>query len=292
MSESSKAEIIRQLFEKRWQGKGKGLTSPQVTLKDIDQAIREYNGKHRGSELSTRNPANFFKDFVRNKASANRNWPETVSNRGYTARQVTGGGLCFEFIPLFRGQAEPFPLSAIHRPGERTETYHIQSASMPLASRRLGRRDEAWLIQVLARLHIVETHLALRSPHRFVQVDLLQTNVKLARAEIDAMYLGLEEVQTEGPPEYREVIVTCEAKGIRDDILEDQLLAQVRAAFRMRALHQTTIIPVAVKAVGPSRIYVVQFASLDRGATDALKVLSVESEAIYVLQPPVPGVGK
>lgn len=166
MPKSEKTAIIEALFNKRWRGQGKRLSNSIVTLDDVQRAIRSNNEANRIHRLSTRNPANFFKDFVRKRHSANSNWPPSVLQRGYTARQVTGRGQCFEFVPLPTGQKEPFPAGVI-RPRKRTPAHDIQSASMPLASRRMGRRDEAWLIQVLARLHIIETHLALHGPATF-----------------------------------------------------------------------------------------------------------------------------
>jgi len=290
--QSKKTPIIEALFNLRWQGPGNPLADPLVTLVQVEEAIGEYNSDNPQRPLSRLNPANFLKDFIRNKASANRNWPQSVLDRGYTARQATGEGLCFEFVPLQAGQALPFPITGIHAPGPNVVTLALQSTSMPLASRRLGRKDEAWLIQVIARLHVIESHLALRSPRTFLQVDLLQTTVKLAKAEIDALFLGIEQLPDIQPAQFREVVITCEAKGLRDDILEDQLIAQVKAAFRMSAVNQNAVMPIAIKAIAPSRVYVVQFRPVNRPEAADLSSLSVESEAIYDLIPPVPGVGK
>jgi len=292
MPRSRKTQIIEALFNERWQGPGRPLSDATVSLGQVEVAIRLHNEANPTQTLSTKNPANFFKDFIRKKRSANENWPKTVLARGYTARQVTGEGQCFEFVPLEPGQKDPFPVSGIHTPGPGVPIHQLQSASMPLASRRLGRRDEAWLIQVLARLHVVETHLALHSKRPYVQVDLLQTNIKLARTEIDALFLAIEGQSGEPNVAFREVIIACEAKGLRDDVLEDQLVAQVKATFRIADIRQEVVIPMAAKAIAPSRIYMVQFAPVDRKTASGLSTLAVESEAIYELVPPVPGVGK
>jgi hypothetical protein len=163
---------------------------------------------------------------------------------------------------------------------------------MPIASRRLGRKDEAWLIQVISRLHLVETHLALHYPRQILQVDLLQTNVKLSGAEIDALFLALEQETDDPKASPREILVTCEAKGLSDDILIDQIASQIRAAFRMKAVHQDLVVPIAAKAVAPSRIHIVQFSPVDRHAATQRFSLQIETEAVYDLVPPVPGVGK
>lgn len=253
---SAKPEVIERLFEKRWQPATRSLTQTLVTLNEVSEALREHNAAVPSRTLSDRNPANFFKDFIRNKQAANRNWPASVLGRGYTARQVTGGNACFEFVPL--------------------------------ASRRLGRSDEPWLIQVLVRLRVIETHLSLFSRRSILQVDHLQMSVKLARSEIDALFLAIEE---SGPGATREVIVSCEAKGRRDDILEDQVLRQVQAVFRMAGVTQDLALPIVVKTLGPSEIHVVEFEAVSRKDAEDLKSLVVASEAVYELVPPVPGIG-
>ena len=138
------------------------------------------------------------------------------------------------------------------------------------------------------RLRVIETHLALFSKRKIVQLDHLQMSVRLARTEIDALFLAVEEI---GPDETREVIVCCEAKGIRDDILEDQVIRQVQAVFRMAEVSQNRVLPIAVKALRPSEIYVVEFEAVERAAAPALATLAVTSEAVYEFVPPIPGIG-
>jgi hypothetical protein len=291
MARSNKTSVIETLFDKRWQGSRKPLSKSIVTLAEVQEAIRAHNRANPRDKLSTRNPANFFKDFIRKRASANQNWPQAVLNKGYTARQVTGKGLCFEFIKLAPGQVDPFPSGAI-APNPQAPVHRIQSASMPIASRRLGRKDEGWLIQVLAKLHMIETHLALESPRPIIQVDLLQTNVKLSGAEIDALFLAIEQDMNDPRSSPKEVLVTCEAKGRADDILIDQIASQVSAAFRMKGVTQDFVLPLAAKAVGPSRIHILQFFPVDRASAGGPLSLQLESEAVYELVPPVPGVGR
>jgi hypothetical protein len=160
---------------------------------------------------------------------------------------------------------------------------------MPIASRRLGRADEPWLVQVIVRLRIVEAHFSLVSPRQIRQLDLLQMNVKLARTEIDALFLAQEELSA---GRYQEVIITCEAKRGRDDILESQILQQAKAPFAMRQLQQDRVIPLAVKSVGPSQIYVVEFEELDRATYSSVNSLTVVSDSLFEIRPPVPGVGR
>jgi len=258
-----------------------------VSLSDVSEAIREVNrSAPENRPLSDRNPANFFKDFIRNRASANRNWPASVLERGHTARQTTGEGQCFEFVPLAQGQTEPFP-PLVPEPSGSTPRHRIESASLPLASRKLGRTDEPWLIQVAVRLRLIQTHLALFSYREILQVDHLQMSVKLRRTEIDALFLAVEEVE-QG---HCEVLVTCEAKTGRDDILPDQVLEQVRAVFRQPAITQDVVIPLAMKTLGSSEVYLVEFEPVGRAEIEQTSELNVASAAIYELSPTVPGIG-
>lgn len=283
---SQKAAVIEHLFEERWNEADRTLRDPVVSLEAVVEAIRAYNAqREKGPALSDRNPANFFKDFIRRRDRANANWPATVARRGYTARQRTGEGRCFEFVLMAAGQTEPFRPACPALDAD-TPVHRIQSASLPPLSRRLGRRDEPWLLQVMIRLRILETHLVLESRKNIVYVDHLQMNVKLRDAEIDALFLAVEE-RPDAPSQ--EVILTFEAKR-SDDILADQILSQVRAVFALSAIPQDIVIPMAAKSAGPSRVQVVEFGGYHRSQAPDLPPLRVASQAIYELVPPVHGI--
>ena len=160
---SAKIHVIERIFNKRWDPSTRTLSQAIVSLDEVKHAIREHNATHPSSPLSDKNPANFFKDFIRNRRRANANWPSSVLERGYSARQLTGETACFEFIPLAEAQADPFP-NKIPEPGTGDIVYKIESASLPLASRRLGRKDEPWLVQVLVRLRVFTLLNSLPSP--------------------------------------------------------------------------------------------------------------------------------
>jgi len=68
---SAKPEIFERIFTKLWNSATNALSRSIVTLADVQEAIREQYVAHRRSVLSDRNPANFFKDFIRNRRSAN-----------------------------------------------------------------------------------------------------------------------------------------------------------------------------------------------------------------------------
>ncbi len=285
---TTKTLVIRRIFDARYDPESGEIANPIVTLEEVTEAIREGNAElSRSQQLSARNPANFFKDFIRNTARANENWPNEVLEKGYTAKQRTGGNACFEFVALKREQAVPFP-PTVPVITEVTPRHRIQSASLPLASRRLGRNDEPWLIQVATRLRIIETHLTLESGIDILHIDHLQMSVKLRHSEIDAIFLAVEDL---GETRLREILVTCEAKTRADDILPDQILAQVKAVFGQPRLDQELVLPIAIKAIGESQVYLVEFETVRRGEAESVMELSVATSAVYELVPAVPGIG-
>jgi hypothetical protein len=291
---SQKTPIIEKFFNERWDEKSSTLTNPVVTLSEVADAIKQHNlnisGKPK-TELSPRNPANFLKDFIRNRKSGNRNWPSSVFDRGYTARQRKGNNACFEFVPLVPGQTEAFP-NRFPAPDATVPRHKIESLSLPLASRRLGRRDEPWLVQVLIRLRVIETHLAIFSQRKIVQLDHLQMSVKLRKSEIDALFLAIEQDDAADSSTRREVIVCCEAKQMHDDILEDQILGHVEAVFKAKGVQQELVLPIAVKAIGKSMVQVVEFDVIRKEDAATTDLLTMKSQAVYELVPQVPGIGR
>lgn len=289
-----KTEVIELIFFSRFDESTGEISNSLVTLRDLGDAIRQYNDRH-GTDISDRNPANFFKDIVRKRSAANDNWPARVLAAGYTGHQVTGDGRAFEFSRIRPGQIEAFPAPDFATPPEGTPIRIIESVSLPLASRRLGRSDEPWMIQVVTKLRVIETHFSLVSSHAIRQLDLLQLNVKLTGTEIDALFLAHEENSHEErleDPTYEEVIVTCEAKSASEDLVETQILAQAKAAFDKLRITQNRVIPIAVKCIKPSTLYVIEFESLERDSYNDVDSLVVAGQSLFKLEPPVPGICK
>lgn len=282
MAKSAKPAIIEEIFFERYDAVTGTLDDDTVTLNDVAAAITSINARTQ-KQLSTGNVANFFKDLIRNLTRANANWPQRVFECGYAGRQETGANACFRFIRVGEGETRPFP--SIIVPDENAERVRVESVSIPLAARRLGRPDETWLMQVLARLRVIETHFCLFSATNFQQIDHLQTGVQLGRkSQIDAVYLARRDEMERGS------LLCCEAKGLRDDILTDQLIRQVRALFAQKIVPDK-IIPVAAKVTGPSLVHVVEFHPVRREDASELQVLTVASQAVYEFVPPIPGIG-
>jgi hypothetical protein len=277
---SEKTAVIEYLFSKYWDAKTKRLHKSIMSMTDVQEAIRHCNQTY-GSSLSDRNPANFMKDMVRGQG-ASKNWPDALKELRFTAVQRPGAGDVFEFISYRPGQTEPFPDS--YKPTESTPRFIVQSVSMPLAAKELGRSDEPWLIQTAVNLRIVETHFAVVSKQPVVQLTHLQMSVKLRETEIDALFLAICKTDN---ADYR-AIVTCEAKQSRERILDHQIINQVRAAFGETQVD--VVIPIALRAVREVGFYVVEFAPVRRSNAQSFDELSMAQEAVYELRPPVPGI--
>lgn len=284
---SKKTPVVEYIYDK--------LTSEGRTVAlfdDVANAIR-YFQDHKGLVLSDNNAANFMKDLLRGM-HASANWPKKLADLGVTGKQQTGEKRIFEFVPYAPGQAEPFP-----NPFEPTgdeEEFVIQSLSLPLATKVLGRTDESWLIQVSVWLRVLESHFARSSDLTLIEISHLQNSVKLNRSEIDALFLGVEE---SAAGQRSNVLITCEAKQQKDPILGDQIIRQVASAFGSvtdASLEISKVIPTAIKALkGRGAIYLAEFepwsASEATVEEEERKDLVLARSAIYRLVPPVPGIG-
>ena len=277
---SAKTPIIEWLFFQHYNRKTGALDNAIMTLEDVQDAIRHFKGKF-GSKLSDKNPANFMKDIVRGQ-NASSNWPANLTSLRWTAIQCPGDGNVFEFVPFLPNQTEPFP--DLYKATSKTARYSVQSVSLPLYSRTLGRADEPWLIQTAINLRIVETHLANGSQLPIVQIIHLQMSLKLRQTEIDAMFLAL--FGDKLSPE--RAIITCEAKQARERILDQQIMNQVRAAFEETDV--PVVIPIALRAVKDEGYYVVEFEKVLRDNAQNLTQLKVYRDAVYELKPSVEGI--
>ena len=277
---SKKTQIIEWLFFQHYNKANDTLSRSVMTLVDVQLAIQHFNKNH-GAKLSDKNPANFMKDMVRGQG-ASRNWPKSLADLRWTAVQSPGNGNVFEFVRYVPGQSEPFPDN--YKPKEATPRFQVQSVSLPIYSRLLGRADEPWLIQTAVNLRIVETHMAISSQLPILQIIHLQMSLKLRQTEIDAMFLALHG-QKESPDR---AIITCEAKQARERVLDQQIIHQVRAAFE--ETDTPIVIPIALRAVKGQGFYVVEFQKVDRAGSSKLSQLQVYRDAVYELRPSVQGI--
>lgn len=277
---SLKTKVVEYLFKKHWDEASQSLRQSLMSLEDVAQAIRDCN-KIEGTSLSDRNPANFMKDLMRG-ANASANWPTSVAARRYTAYQRTGDGDVFEFVPYRVDQTEPFPDAFNIR--DDAPRFPVQSISLPLVTKMLGRSDETWLVQTAINLRVVETHFAVAAAFPLIELSHLQMGIKLRQTEIDALFLGkIGEIDN---PE--SVIVTCEAKHYKDPIIPTQIINQVQAAFTETKV--SIVVPIGLRAIRNVGFYVTEFEAVRREDASALDQLRLAADAIYELRPPVKGI--
>ena len=288
---SEKIKVIEYLYDK--------LTAEGRTVagfSDVQQAIIKCNEEF-GLSLSTSNPANFMKDLVRGK-NASRNWPESLKAKRVGGRQRVGGGRVLEFVPYAPNQTDAFENSFVR--SEDLQPIPLQSISLPLTAKRLGRGDESWLVQVAVALRVVEQHLAIRKSDALpevLEVTHLQTGVKLGRSEVDALFLAICEI--EGGKRVS-ALITCEAKQEWERIIGHQIVGQIVAANRsvkLAGIDIELIIPIAIQALGHPAgcIYVAEFEPWLPSQAEVeeaeLPDLILAAEGLFELKPAVQGIG-
>ena len=259
---SEKTVVIQYLFDQHWDVAAQRLTKTVMSLSDVRDAIRHCKATHQIA-LSELNPANFMKDIVRG-IGASGMWPAKVAALRYTGVQRTGGGDVFEFVPYLPGQQEPFP--DIFKPTPATPRHKVQSLSMPMSSKALGRSDEAWHTQIAVGLRVVETHFALNSKVPIAEITHLQMSVKLRKTEIDSLYLAICK-------DGSKAIITCEAKKEDQRLLEHQIIYQMQAALEVT--DADLVIGIGLRAVNNVGFYIVEFEPVYRKTSGALSALKV-----------------
>jgi hypothetical protein len=308
---TQKTQVILRLFRMREE---QGLIEAPITLGDVSAAIDQQNAELGSRVLSPHNPANFFKDVCRTYEGFEKAWPPEVLTKGYTGQQLTGGGSaksstrCFRFYKLPEGEVAAvvrlYPkysdgtLEAFKRAGKYSV---VETASLPLLTRRLGQKDESWINRVVVEQRIVHTYLAAHAtfPKRFTSVLHAFEHLKRNRAEIDSLFYGrLDEVlrplkkdealQASGA----DVVIPCEIKN-NEDIFASQIGPQVVAASKALGTSPEWVLPLAIKAWSTSLLLVVEFEALKRTsiATD-LASLHATNLHVFQLVPPIAGIGR
>lgn len=291
MAKSKKPPVIEWIYNQLLDPVTGNLARTVVTKRDVRDGIAA-----AGEGLSDDNPVNFIKDVIRG-LGASAMWPESLKALRITALQVTGDGNVFEFVPYSEGQTEPFPSTFGYHP--EVEVVRLQSISVPLATKQLGRNDETYLIQVAVKLGVIETHFALTSPLKLIEMSHLQIGIKLRKTEIDSLYSAMLR-NPDGTTE--RILVTAEAKKRSQRILEEQVVQQVKAAFkitepasgRSRAGEEIgppvdLVVPVAMTSAA-NGIYVAEFKPVRRAEADTFEALELVAEALYELVPTVKGI--
>jgi hypothetical protein len=277
---SQKTIVIEYLFDKHWDAEANVLSKTLMSLDDVADGIRAC--RQAGVKLSDKNPANFLKDLLRG-GNSSKNWPQSVTNRRFTGVQRTGEGECFEFIPFKEGQVDPFPDDFPVR--AEAPTYGIQSISIPLVTKSLGRSDETWLIQVAINLRVVESYFAIAGKHQFLELAHLQIGIKLRATEIDALFLG----RSVGQEKSKTTLVTCEAKQAKDPLIPSQIINQAQAAFAANE-DVEFVVPIGLRAIKGQGYYIAEFEAVTRETAAELAELALVGDAIFTLRPPIKGI--
>ncbi|MDW9463588.1 hypothetical protein GOA57_27445 [Sinorhizobium meliloti] len=309
VTQSKKPEVIEIVYDRLIGGDTWPVERRLIVDRSmLEGAIIERNRRHSAEKpLSTGNPANFLKDFIRKK-TCNRNWPKRLLRQRITARQVYGNEQVFEFVPFPPGDIEPFPDRFDPIPG--LPVFRFESLSIPLEARKLGRQDEPWLIQIAVSQRIIETHLSIRAVDFGLVIETLahlQVSVK-TQPEIDATFIATLRTSEENSIR---AYVTVEAKQIGERILEHQVREQVRVAFSFTSGLKgddaiDAVLPIVIQVVrkpgdpiGANRqcIYVAQFNAIGRDEfvknySRALHdmPLTVQSAALYEAFPSISGI--
>lgn len=279
---NKKTAVIEWLFinKARLNKKTGQLSQSVMTFDDVVEGIEA-----AGDGLSSRNPANFWKDITRK--DPNVYWPAKVSNAGWTGADAIGGGdhACFMFVQIPAGQNTAFPAPRMPSTALQARAHTVQSLSIPMDTKSLGRSDENWLAQVGVRLAVIETHFSVFSKRSAAEVTFLQTGVKLRHGEVDIAYKLVETDATVW-------LLAVEAKGRNEVIHDPQVLRAAQALNKFKDGIKDSesviggVIPMAVKVLGPSTIYVVEYAPISSDSDP----LSLASEGVIVLKPSVRGI--
>ncbi len=279
---SEKNYVFEKLFEERFDAANRAVQRPMVMLNDVSDAIRALNGEGK-TKLSDRNPANFIKDYLRS-SKRNENWPEVIRDAGYTARQRTGVGQCFEFVPLGAGEL-PFPDD--FQPTGNEPIFIVQTLSLPVTTREIVRVDEQSVAQIAVKLHVLEHFLA-SSPKAtgwgVREITHLQNNVKLSSSEIDSLYQVI--AQTDRGTEIGAVAVEVK---IGDPIISEQIEKQTLAILQDQSF--AFCIPAILKRFKRGELIAMHLDPVRREDVQAdgqLILSDIAHSARYVFAPPLP----
>ncbi|SUE27773.1 Uncharacterised protein [Nocardia farcinica] len=285
---SEKTQVIEWIFfNRKFDATTGELIDSIVTMDEVNEGIAATGARLKPGA----NRANFWKDLTRSGAkSLNKHWPTSVFSRGFTGRDAIGQrpGAVFMFIPTVAGRTKPFEDDDSF--DDQLPAVRLQSLSMPQAMKALGRSGENWHAQVADRLNVVSSFFALCSPRNVPprsvrEVNFLQTGIKMNGGETDAAFSMLAD---DG-----QWLVSAEVKGRREQFNHSQIArssywleASVRSAKISTLQDVVGVIPLGIKVVGRSTLWVVEFEPVSDPASSLVKV----AEGVFELVPHVPGI--
>jgi hypothetical protein len=294
MPKTQKTPVFEHLFD--WRYNTDGTMSPRwdeetrtipedrrlVFAHEVLAAI-----KATGAVLGNNQAANFTKDFLRKKSS-NANWPARLAALRWTIEQITGRDEAtqlprnFFFKPYDDGIDVPFPDQ--YPIPDNAPRHKIQSVTLSVPSKQIGRMDEARMMQIAVALRVVETHFALYSPlstdlYQIAHMDHLQMGLKLRGSEIDGLYLAeFQDKKSTLHP----VLITVEAKNNDELINGSQVIAQVLHASALGVAAEQ-IVPIALKQ-GNGGIHILEFAPYEIAEASGFKRDSLDARSLRLTQ--------
>ena len=279
---SEKPAVFLKLFKARYDPAAKTLRDPLVSLREVKSALGTMAAAGE-TKLSDANAANFIKDYLRS-STRSANWPPEILAAGYTAKQRTGEGQCFEFVALAPGE-DPFPDDFLPTGDE--PTFIAQTLSLPVTTRDIVRKDEQSVAQIAVKLHVLEHFLA-SSPKAngwgVREITHLQNNVKLSSSEIDSLYQVV--AHTDRGTEIGAVAVEVK---IGDPIIAEQIEKQALAILQDESF--AFCIPAILKRFKKGELIAMHLDPVRREdvQTDGtLHLGAIAYSARYVFAPPLP----
>jgi hypothetical protein len=118
--------------------------------------------------------------------------------------------------------------------------------------------------------------------------------LKQSGAEIDGLFLGKV-------TSHNSMLITVEAKGRGDDILQSQIAAQVNAVMKMKSIQKNLtaiagdenefhIIPMAMKVIDESVVYIAEFEAVKYVKNGKITGVTLVNESLCQIIPPVEGI--
>lgn len=287
-----KARVIEHIYVKH---SIQPVWDPVVTYTELAQTIHSLE-----VPICKTNKANFF--YFSSVSAANAVWPKSVFDRGYTGLARIGGGRCFEFVRVPAGQTEPFV--KLLRPDGRTP-YEIQETDRVKRQNRMfcdfRREDEVRLLKVIEETGLIERHWSrfVKEPPNVKErwMRCMQSPMrKGSDGEVDSFYMG---EYTYADDTIENFLVMVEAKTIRCDLFISQIYHHGLLAFKLAEETRccnpdtTKVYCVGLETIGPSQVYIIQFAPMNREEMETMDVegLAVESRAVWTFKPGICGIG-
>jgi hypothetical protein len=290
-----KARVIEHLFvahtlQRPW--------NPVVSYEELAQTINAL-----GVPICKTNKANFF--YFSSVSAANAVWPKSVFEKGWTGLARIGDGRCFEFVRVSENQSTPFV--KLIRPNEGTSSAPCEIQETDRVKRQdamfcdFKREDEVRLLKVIEETGLIERHWSkfVKEPPNVKErwMRCMQSPMrKGAKGEVDSFYMGEYTYENEATENF---LVMVEAKSKKNDLFLSQIFHHALLAFNLAEETEccdpetSRVYCVGIETIGPSQVYVLQFApmTLEELVSQDVEGLTIETRAVWTFKPGICGIG-